>query len=873
MVHRPNVTAPSIIAQSVCSPELRNVYKAHEAFGILWRLSGDDSLPGPATHWRNTDAMQFEGTYQVLEPVLRDLLDPSIHRIFRVSRVNGKEIRGFVYERSFNQHYVAHLEILLSIVSIFLDTRQPPNIPSHHDAALPRFCADGGPPVPTCPSERYFFYRRLSLLTTTLAALGRTKGERIYKRTTLQFRKNLELKVLESVIEYWYHDALLRSKDFYQPTICVFGLVDVLITNAQSAVHMISSISLRISNTSERTSRITATAFDQPADILLGFVIDPTPFDIVRPVLLDSIIDLVTQVPNPFGPKPHPPSSKLPPVLDPEQAQLDPYSSLAENTNLTLQEKITDLQWAIDVSFAFAWRSCQMSTIHWLFLSSAGSDIFLQTPPNFEVLLIQYHVVGGILDFYFFSGPSDAEVIAQYGSVIGYPMWQPAWGFGFHLCRRGYHNVSDDIANVAQMRTAGIPLEVQWNDFDLYHAYRDFTADPVSFSGDELRAFIRELAANNRHCKCARALSLLILIELVNRYPHCGCVEEDVWIKNPDGSLYLGQVWPGYTVYPDWFSENILSVWTEGLRNWTEMGVEFSGLWLDMNEPSSFCSNSCGTGANYSALAPLSVAGTVVAGYPECYNETIWGPTGNMTINGTSTDSCTTGSATTTWLKDVASALVASKASISTAHHMLSIMLSDPLTSTLWRRTRPTHFGGYAELDVHNMFGFMEEKTTHLAINLPFCWKMDWPLGILNPFDRMGRDVNVSDSLVTTSASGSTCTSTFKAFYSSKSTKFRWLALTLVDSMVTPTRSCELDAALGIVPFYRNHNTYAALPQEPYRWESIANASRIAIAARYTLLPYWYTLFANSSMAGLPPVEGPYLLLYLSTQTIRRRNA
>ncbi|KAG1854646.1 hypothetical protein C8R48DRAFT_776541 [Suillus tomentosus] len=68
------------------------------------------------------------------------------------------------------------------------------------------------------------------------------------------------------------------------------------------------------------------------------------------------------------------------------------------------------------------------------------------------------------------------------------------------------------------------------------------------------------------------------------------------------------------------------------------------------------------------------------------------------------------------WLKDVASALVASKASISTAHHMLSIMLSDPLTSTLWRRTRPTHFGGYAELDVHNMFGFMEEKTTHLAV-------------------------------------------------------------------------------------------------------------------------------------------------------------
>lgn len=27
-----------------------------------------------------------------------------------------------------------------------------------------------------------------------------------------------------------------------------------------------------------------------------------------------------------------------------------------------------------------------------------------------------------------------------------------------------------------------------------------------------------------------------------------------------------------------------------------------------------------------------------------------------------------------------------------------------------------THYGGYVELDVHNMFGMMEEKATHLAV-------------------------------------------------------------------------------------------------------------------------------------------------------------
>ena len=34
--------------------------------------------------------------------------------------------------------------------------------------------------------------------------------------------------------------------------------------------------------------------------------------------------------------------------------------------------------------------------------------------------------------------------------------------------------------------------------------------------------------------------------------------------------------------------------------------------------------------------------------------------------------------------------------------------------------TNATHQGGYVELDVHNMFGFMEEKTTHLALQSLF---------------------------------------------------------------------------------------------------------------------------------------------------------
>ncbi|EPQ60111.1 hypothetical protein GLOTRDRAFT_101965 [Gloeophyllum trabeum ATCC 11539] len=83
---RPHVE--SIIAQNLMSPESRNIQEAYEAFGVL-----------------------------VLDPILYDLLDPSIRRVPSSSMLNGKELPIFLYERPFDQNYINHvLEILLSVI-------------------------------------------------------------------------------------------------------------------------------------------------------------------------------------------------------------------------------------------------------------------------------------------------------------------------------------------------------------------------------------------------------------------------------------------------------------------------------------------------------------------------------------------------------------------------------------------------------------------------------------------------------------------------------------------------------------------------------------------------------------------------------------
>jgi len=129
--------------------------------------------------------------------------------------------------------------------------------------------------------------------------------------------------------------------------------------------------------------------------------------------------------------------------------------------------------------------------------------------------LIQYRAIGGTLDLYFFSGPDPKSVIEQHGQVVGLPTRPPNWGFGFHLCRWGYVSLSETKQQVDAMRAANIPLEgseirkwlypqddtehattsraVMWNDLELYHHYRDFTVDPVTYPAHEMRDFIRSL--------------------------------------------------------------------------------------------------------------------------------------------------------------------------------------------------------------------------------------------------------------------------------------------------------------------------------------------------------------------------------------------
>nr|VWP01427.1 Neutral alpha-glucosidase AB [Ganoderma boninense] len=450
------------------------------------------------------------------------------------------------------------------------------------------------------------------------------------------------------------------------------------------------------------------------------------------------------------------------------------------------------------------------SQSHGVFVfNAAGSDTLLQTPPSSPVSLVQYRLVGGTLDMYFFSGPSPKSVVEQYGALVGLPTWQPEWGLGFHLCRWGYSTVNETKASAQAMRDAGIPLETMWNDIDLYHAYRDFTTDPVSFPADQMKAFIEELAANNQHYIPIVDAGIAHQMNATDIYdPFLKGTEKDIWMKNPDGSTYIGQVWPGYTVFADFFHENTQAVWTEALTNWSNSGVEFSGIWLDMNEISSFCTGSCGSDQNLpSALTKRGLGAGQQKGVDVNYPP-------YPIHNGAGLNNL--------------------------AYRTLA--------------TNATHANGMIEIDTHNLYALMEERATHLAL-------LDLQPG-KRPFI-IGRGSFPSAGKWTGHWLGDNFSRWSYLHYSIQGIlQFQLFQIPMVGADTcgfnedTNEELCNRWMQLGAFsPFYRNHNSIGSVSQEPYRWESVANASKTAIAVRYSLLNYWYTLFANASTYGTPTVR------------------
>ncbi|XP_071714287.1 alpha-xylosidase 1-like [Rutidosis leptorrhynchoides] len=446
-----------------------------------------------------------------------------------------------------------------------------------------------------------------------------------------------------------------------------------------------------------------------------------------------------------------------------------------------------------------------------LLLNSNGMDVF------YEGSSLKYNVIGGIFDFYFFSGPTPLAVVDQYTQLVGRPAPMPYWSFGFHQCKWGYYNLSvlEDV--VDNYRKAEIPLEVIWNDADYMDEHKDFTLNPKAYPQAKLYEFLQKIHT--------RGMKYVVIIDpgiSVNTSygTYKRGLAKDVFIKY-EGNPYLGQVWPGVVNFPDFLNPTTVDWWSDEIRRFHEL-VPFDGLWIDMNEIANFCSGlctlpqeKCPSGSNPGVTCCL---------YCTNLTNTKWDdPPYKINASGTHVP---------IGFKTIATSAV--------------------------------HYNGVREYDAHSLYGFTEAIATYKALRA---------LKGKHPFI-LSRSTFVGSGRYAAHWTGDNQASWNDIKYSIYTMlNFGILGIPMVGSDICgffgqPSEElcCRWIELGAFYPFSRDHADYYTPRHELYQWESVAISARNALGMRYKLLPYLYTLTYEAHTTGAP-IARP---LFFSFPNIRK---
>jgi alpha-glucosidase len=195
---------------------------------------------------------------------------------------------------------------------------------------------------------------------------------------------------------------------------------------------------------------------------------------------------------------------------------------------------------------------------------------------------------GGNVDQYLFAGPSIASVLERYTRLTGRMPLPPQWTLGFHQSKWGYSPDTKVIEVATELRNRNIPADAMWLDIQHMDGFRSFTWDPVSFP--DPAGLVKTLASQGFR-------TVAIVDPGIKIDPMWDVYDEGLqkgyFMKGPDGMPFQGAVWPGPAVFPDFSDPAVRAFWGSLVPRTLDKGVR--GLWIDMNEPSSFGAKKGGT--------------------------------------------------------------------------------------------------------------------------------------------------------------------------------------------------------------------------------------------------------------------------------------
>eukprot|EP00013_Stygamoeba_regulata_P005203 CAMPEP_0177640502 /NCGR_PEP_ID=MMETSP0447-20121125/6576_1 /TAXON_ID=0 /ORGANISM="Stygamoeba regulata, Strain BSH-02190019" /LENGTH=1002 /DNA_ID=CAMNT_0019142575 /DNA_START=142 /DNA_END=3150 /DNA_ORIENTATION=- len=455
-----------------------------------------------------------------------------------------------------------------------------------------------------------------------------------------------------------------------------------------------------------------------------------------------------------------------------------------------------------------------------LLMNSNGMDVVLQ-PGG-----ITYRVIGGLLDFYFFTGPSPADVVQQYQELIGLPRFPPYWSFGFHQSKYGYPNVGYVEEVVANYSAAGIPLDTIWSDIDYMDQHLDFTFDPVNYPVAEMKSFADQLHQNGQ--QYVVIVDPGIGIRSPGEYPsYDRLISTGTYIQDQNGNPFQGCVWPGPTSFPDFWHPNATAYWENEISLFLQQ-VPFDGLWIDMNEISNaFCTGECSTSQCNPPPDSISELQQIADEWHSERNALPSSHPSSVSRRGF-------GYAAVPNYTDP-------------PYPINNGGNQDPLNvKTLDMDDQ--HYGGIIEYNAHNLYSLLEAKATMSALE---------KITNKRPFV-LTRSSFVGSGNHTFHWTGDNASQWSDLYWSIvQMLNFQFFGIPMVGADIcgflddTTVELCSRWIEVGaFYPFSRDHSTLGSANQELYRSDQVAAISRKVLSTRYSLVPYYYSLFFNATTLG-----------------------
>lgn len=187
----------------------------------------------------------------------------------------------------------------------------------------------------------------------------------------------------------------------------------------------------------------------------------------------------------------------------------------------------------------------------------------------------------GEMDYYFIHGASPVDILKHYTWLTGRIEMPALWSLGFQQCRYSYYPAAEVLTAARTFREKQIPADVLYLDIHYMDAYKVFTWHPKRFP--DPKGLLKEL----------RDMGFRVVVIMdpgikteKGYHAYDEGQQKDLFVSYPDGTEYNGQVWPGWSAFPDFTYPEARQWWGDKMDVLTEVGVE--GFWNDMNEPAAW---------------------------------------------------------------------------------------------------------------------------------------------------------------------------------------------------------------------------------------------------------------------------------------------